>query len=81
MFEVVIADAAVVQIELLPIAIQIRIDQIVARLRNWPNVSGAKPLRGPLKGAYRIRTGDYRVLFLRRRRRSSDHAVSRRRPP
>jgi mRNA-degrading endonuclease RelE of RelBE toxin-antitoxin system len=59
----VIADAAVVQIGLLPIGIQIRIDQIVARVRNWPNVSGAKPLRGPLKGAYRIRTGGYRVLF------------------
>jgi hypothetical protein len=46
----VIADAAVVRIERLPIAIQIRIDQIVARLRNWPNVSGAKPTAGSAQG-------------------------------
>jgi mRNA-degrading endonuclease RelE of RelBE toxin-antitoxin system len=26
-------------------------------------VSGAKPLRGDLHGSYRIRTGDYRVVF------------------
>jgi mRNA-degrading endonuclease RelE of RelBE toxin-antitoxin system len=26
-------------------------------------VNGAKPLRGKLAGRYRIRTGDYRVLF------------------
>ena len=29
----------------------------------WPAVSGAKPLRGDLQGSYRIRTGDYRVVF------------------
>jgi mRNA-degrading endonuclease RelE of RelBE toxin-antitoxin system len=26
-------------------------------------VSGIKPLKGSLKGAYRVRTGDWRVLF------------------
>jgi mRNA-degrading endonuclease RelE of RelBE toxin-antitoxin system len=26
-------------------------------------VSGAKPLRGDLAGNFRIRTGDYRVIF------------------
>lgn len=47
----------------LPTAIKSRVNDIVARLSRWPNVSGAKPLRHELKGAYRIRTGDYRVLF------------------
>jgi mRNA-degrading endonuclease RelE of RelBE toxin-antitoxin system len=32
-------------------------------LEEWPDVSGAKPLRGSLAGHYRIRTGDYRVQF------------------
>ena len=32
-------------------------------MTRWPNVAGAKPLRGRLKGQFRIRTGDYRVQF------------------
>jgi mRNA-degrading endonuclease RelE of RelBE toxin-antitoxin system len=36
---------------------------VFRRLADWPNVSGAKPLRGNLKGNFRIRTGDYRVVF------------------
>lgn len=47
----------------LPGVVQARVGAIVERLRHWPSVSGAKPLRGPLKGAYRIRTGAWRVLF------------------
>lgn len=43
--------------------IRSRIYKIVARLTDWPNVSGAKPLRGELAGRYRIGTGDYRVQF------------------
>jgi mRNA-degrading endonuclease RelE of RelBE toxin-antitoxin system len=26
-------------------------------------VSGAKPLRGRMKGWYRVRTGDWRIIF------------------
>lgn len=40
-----------------------RVMAIVERLRDWPAVSGAKPLRHGLAGHYRIRTGDYRVQF------------------
>lgn len=40
-----------------------RIVGIVERLKNWPDVSGAKPLRHGLAGRWRIRTGDYRVQF------------------
>ena len=40
-----------------------RVMNIVERLKNWPAVSGAKPLRHSLAGHYRIRTGDYRVQF------------------
>jgi mRNA interferase RelE/StbE len=51
------------QYERLPPAIKARVQEIARRLAKWPEVSGAKPLRGNLAGRYRIRTGDYRVLF------------------
>jgi mRNA-degrading endonuclease RelE of RelBE toxin-antitoxin system len=47
----------------LPMVIHSRVTEIMIRLANWPNVSGAKPLRGSMKGNFRIRTGDYRVVF------------------
>jgi mRNA-degrading endonuclease RelE of RelBE toxin-antitoxin system len=43
--------------------IHFRITGVLARLEDWPAVSGAKPLRHGLVGRYRIRTGDYRVQF------------------
>jgi mRNA interferase RelE/StbE len=47
----------------LPPRIKNRVRGILERLQNWPAVSGAKPMRGGLAGRYRMRTGDYRVLF------------------
>lgn len=54
---------AVEQLAGLPNVVLARLENIVRRLQNWPDVSGAKPLRGDLAGHYRIRTGDYRVQF------------------
>lgn len=50
-------------LEALPVAIHVRVSEILARLARWPEVSGAKPLRGNLAVRYRMRTGDYRVQF------------------
>jgi mRNA-degrading endonuclease RelE of RelBE toxin-antitoxin system len=36
---------------------------LLERLEKWPNVSGAKPLRGNLVGRYRLRSGDFRLQF------------------
>ena len=36
---------------------------MLERLEKWPDVSGAKPLRGNLAGRYRLRTGDFRMQF------------------
>jgi mRNA-degrading endonuclease RelE of RelBE toxin-antitoxin system len=36
---------------------------LLERLEKWPDVSGAKPLRGNLAGRYRLRTGDFRMQF------------------
>lgn len=51
------------QIGSLPPGIHRRVLSVLERLDRWPNVSGAKPLRGNLAGHYRVRTGDYRVQF------------------
>lgn len=48
----------------LPRPIQARLTEIMQRLEGWPQVSGAKALRGELAGSWRIRTGDYRVRFV-----------------
>ena len=54
---------AAADVRALPLAIQVRVQSLYKRLAGWPDVSGVKPLRGNLLGAYRLRTGDYRVLF------------------
>ncbi len=51
------------RVDELPTGIRRRVHGILRRLRQWPAVSGAKPLSGTLAGQYRIRTGDYRVQF------------------
>jgi len=60
---VIVSPEALRQADKLPRMIQGRVVGIVQRLANWPDVSGAKPLRHDLTGHYRIRTGDYRVQF------------------
>lgn len=51
------------EFDYLPRPIQTRLLELFERLRAWPEVSGAKPLRKNLAGQYRLRTGDYRVQF------------------
>ena len=51
------------QVDRLPKVIRVRVWQLIRRLRLWPEISGAKPLRGNLAGRYRLRTGDYRLQF------------------
>ena len=47
----------------LPKVIRARLYEVLGRLQRWPEVSGAKPLRGELSGCYRMRTGDWRVVY------------------
>jgi mRNA-degrading endonuclease RelE of RelBE toxin-antitoxin system len=63
MARVTVSPDAARQLESLPRPIQVRIVHLFDRLRQWPNISGAKPLRGGLAGRYRLRTGDYRLQF------------------
>jgi mRNA-degrading endonuclease RelE of RelBE toxin-antitoxin system len=47
----------------LPVVIRIRVEAVFGRLAAWPRVSGARPLSGALAGHFRIRTGDWRIMF------------------
>lgn len=61
--QVIYSDDATDEFDELPVVIKARIVKIAKRLESWPDVSGAKPLRGDLSGSFRIRTGDYRLQF------------------
>ena len=63
MADVRIEPQAARQLDKLPTRIKVRMLKLLERLENWPDVSGAKPLRGELAGKYRMRTGDYRLQF------------------
>jgi mRNA-degrading endonuclease RelE of RelBE toxin-antitoxin system len=63
MYEVLVTSDARSAFLSLPMGIQKRVQGVFERLAGWPDVSGAKPLRHELKGAYRVRTGDWRVLI------------------
>jgi mRNA interferase RelE/StbE len=60
---VVLAPEAQVDVSKLPLTMRARLEGVITRLEAWPNVSGAKPLRGEWKGHQRIRMGDWRVIF------------------
>lgn len=63
MTRVAISQTALEDLEELPKSINDRILRIFEKLADWPNVSGARALSGNRAGIYRIRTGDYRLLF------------------
>jgi mRNA-degrading endonuclease RelE of RelBE toxin-antitoxin system len=63
MATVVLTPEAVNDIRGLPLPIIARMQGLIERLRHWPMVSGAKPLKGDLAGKYRLRPGDYRLQF------------------
>jgi mRNA interferase RelE/StbE len=63
MMKVLLGREAQRQAAELPKVVRARLYGVLERLKRWPEVSGAKPMRGELAGHYRLRTGDYRILF------------------
>jgi mRNA interferase RelE/StbE len=63
MVDISISRDAQRQLDRLPRVIRARMLKLIERLRQWPAVSGAKPLSGKLAGRFRLRTGDYRLQF------------------
>ena len=47
----------------LPMPVATRVRKRLVRLEGWPAVSGVNRLTGNPAGNYRVRTGDFRVLF------------------
>ena len=58
-----ITPAALADLETLHEPMLARVNRAIERLGDWPNVSGAKQLRGELKGHFRVRAGDWRIVF------------------
>ncbi len=63
MVTVTLVDEAREQLSKLPRPIALRMEKLLTRLSQWPNVSGVKHLRGDLAGKARLRTGAYRLQF------------------
>jgi mRNA interferase RelE/StbE len=63
MAAVTLTPGALDQLAELPRVVRERIGKTLARLEGWPAVSGVKRLKGDKAGRYRIRTGDYRLIF------------------
>jgi mRNA interferase RelE/StbE len=57
------APEALADVVSLSLTIRAGLDAVITRLEQRPDVSGAKPLREEWKGHYRIRLGDWRVIF------------------
>ncbi len=47
----------------LPAIVQARIAAKIAELFSYPNVTGIKALKGAFKGHFRVRVGNYRIIF------------------
>lgn len=60
---VLLEPEAQAEFDALPVVIRGRVLKIFERLAAWPAVSGAKALSGGWAGYYRIRTGDWRLIF------------------
>ena len=62
-YRVLIDPRAAKQLEKLPKSAVQRIDAAIAALSDAPRPTGVKMLRGKLKPGWRVRVGDYRVLY------------------
>lgn len=63
MMEVRLSPAAHDEAMQLTASARTRVLVLIERLAQWPRVSGAKRLTGQWAGCFRLRTGDYRVIF------------------
>ena len=63
MAKVTLTPEAAEGLDELPLVIHAGVLSLLGRPAKWPDVSGAKPLTGPLAGRYRLRTGDDHLQF------------------
>lgn len=60
---VLIEPKAQKQFDRLPDLLQARVRDAIGSLQAYPNVLGVKSLKGALKGSFRLRVGDHRIIF------------------
>lgn len=60
---VIVSKKAQRDIDGLPAFAKAQVAAKIATLANWPDVSGCKALKGGLRGLWRARTGNYRIIF------------------
>jgi len=60
---VLVSTKAQRSIDNLPAIVKARVLAKVQALKDYPAVSGIKALKGEWLGHYRVRVGDYRVIF------------------
>ena len=63
MYDVELTSAATRQLRSLPKPAQRRIQAVIELLRETPRPPNCKPLRGKLQEFYRVRSGNYRVIY------------------
>lgn len=61
--EVRLTDGAATELDGLPLVAKTQVAHKLDVLADWPNVSGLKRLSGEWAGYWRVRTGDYRIVF------------------
>lgn len=61
--EVRLTDRAIAGFDNLPLVVQRQVTHKLEVLADWPNVSGLKRLSEMWAGYWRVRTGDYRIIF------------------
>ncbi|MBZ5514042.1 MAG: type II toxin-antitoxin system RelE/ParE family toxin [Acidobacteriia bacterium] len=62
-YRVLIDPRAVRELEALPKSVVTRIDAAILSLATNPRPAGTKRLKGKLKEGWRVRVGDYRILY------------------
>jgi mRNA interferase RelE/StbE len=62
-YRTLVDSRAAKELERLPKPIVGKIDQVIAALADQPRPPASKLLRGKLKAGWRVRVGDYRVLY------------------
>lgn len=60
---VVFAVEAQAEFLALPTSMKGRVCTVITRLAAWPNVAGAKAMKHEFQGHFRVRTGDWRIVF------------------
>jgi mRNA interferase RelE/StbE len=64
MFRIIVSDSAERDMEKLPTIVLKRVEKAIDHLSEQPRPPGCKKLKGSKESLWRIRVGDYRIIYL-----------------